>query len=119
MKGYHRFESKYKNNWTECKQGHKHQSGIEARYCDQLKLEQKAGLIDSYDTQKSFDFWIEDHFICSHKVDFIIYKMNHETNEIDMEVHEVKGKELADWEIKKKLFEAIYKDIPYIVIKKV
>ena len=107
-------ENKYKNKWTKCKSNHNHQSILEGRYCDYLRLLVKAGEIKKYYSQYSFKLQCQGEFVCNHIVDFVIIN----NDDIHIEVHEVKGKELPDWIIKKKLFEINYPKIPYKVIKK-
>jgi len=107
------FKSKYKNKSRECLQGHWHHSTFEARYCDQLALLVKANEIKSYETQKKFSLDVNGVHISNHYVDFLVT-----TNEDKLEIHETKGFATQDWLFKKRLTEALYPDIPYIVVVK-
>ncbi len=108
--------NKYKNVWTKCNQGHNHQSKKEAAYCNTLELLKKAGKIIYYKNQVKSKLTCNDIFICNHIVDFFL-----QDKYGNYEVHEVKSKATmtAAWKIKKKLFEANYPDIKYIVIDKI
>ena len=50
--------------------------------------------------------------ITTHKVDFLVM-----TKKGKLEVNETKGFPTPEWNLKRKLFEALYPDIPYIVVK--
>lgn len=50
--------------------------------------------------------------VCTHVVDFVITRIDGKT-----EAHEVKGVETDVWKLKKKIFEANYPHIKYVVIK--
>jgi hypothetical protein len=52
--------------------------------------------------------------ICDHIVDFALFDKAGRV----LEVHEVKGFADKAWPIKRKLFEALYPNIPYRVIRK-
>jgi len=104
-------QNKYTAKKSLCSQGHKHDSRWEAKYCNDLELLKRGGAIKGYDVQVPFDLKVNDALICVHRVDFVVY--NQEGNK---EVHEPKGFESSDWKIKKKLFEALYPEIPYFVI---
>jgi hypothetical protein len=96
-----------------CKLGHYHPSAIEARYCAVLQLMLRAKKIKEFIYQKSYDLCVNSKKICAHKPDFTVeYYDGH------IEVHEVKGFETNDYLLRKKLFEACYPLIPYVVIKK-
>lgn len=101
---------KYRSRATICFSGHKHPSKIEANYCDQLRLLQKAGQIISYKCQVKFDLAVNGKLICRHIVDFLVMTDKGE------EVHEVKGFATRDWKLKRKLFKVLYPQIKYYVI---
>jgi len=92
-------------------QGHLHDSRGEAGYCNDLEILRKTKNIKSYEIQRSYDLTVNGKTICKHIVDFVI--TNNEGRE---EVHEFKGFATAVWNLKRKLFEAVYPDIKYIVI---
>jgi len=90
---------------------HSHDSAGEANYCVKLQLLQKAGEIKSFQSQKFFEFYIGGKKICGHRVDFLI-----DHNDGTQSVAEFKGFSTQLWVIKKKLFEALYPEIPYNVV---
>lgn len=104
--------NKYSNDSSRCNQEHSHDSIGEACYCDSLALLEKAGEIRSYKIQQTFTLMVEGKIICKHRVDFLVM-----TKKGDLEVNEVKGFATKDWNLKRKLFEALYPDIKYIVVK--
>lgn len=105
-------KNKYKNNRSKCNQGHYHQSTGEAYYCDYLMLMKKTKVIKDYESQVRYDLVVNGIKITTHIPDFVVT-----TNEDKKEVHEYKGKEIDLWRIKHRLFETLYPEIPYIVIK--
>lgn len=101
---------KYSNRSCVCFAKHIHQSILEGDYCNQLFLEKKAGQIFDYTIQHKIEIYVQEKFITSHYVDFKVTK-----NNLNHEFHEVKGYETDVWKIKRRLVEALYPDIPYIV----
>jgi len=92
----------------------------EAWYYGDLKIKKRAGLIDSFERQVPYDLYayvpsvagvFPAEKIAKHIVDFIVYVGGRK------EAHEVKGMETAIWRLKKKIFEANYPSIKYVVIK--
>lgn len=81
-------------------------------YCLSLQHLRKDGAIKDFEYQKKYELRVNGHLIGCHKPDFTIT-----TNEDKQEVHEYKGFETTDWILRRKLFEAIFPDIPYITIK--
>jgi hypothetical protein len=104
--------NKYKNKSCKCLQNHIHDSRGEARYCDQLKLEKNQKIIQDYEVQKNISLDVNGYHICNHRVDFLILDKDD-----NYEVREFKGFETDVWNIKYKLFEALFPDIKYIIIK--
>ena len=104
---------KYGARKTKCLSQHAHDSKAEAIHCNKLLARKQKGEILDYKTQVSYDLIVNGRKICRHKVDFVL-----EMPDKSLEVDEVKGKATADWSIKRKLFEALFPDIPYNVIKK-
>ena len=102
---------KYKAKSSKCFQNHYHPSKLEAGYCDQLRALEKAGEIDSYIREPRFDLIVNGQKICTHIPDFLV------TRDGVQEVHECKGYEHPTWNLKRKLFEALFPEIEYIVIK--
>ena len=114
--------NKYHNKKTTCLSRHRHDSKFEANYCNRLLAMQQRGEIKSYKIQHSFDLKIKDELICRHVVDFLVFNNRYLEGAIvlpgDIEAHEAKGFRTDVWEIKRKLFKAVYPTIPYIVISK-
>jgi len=94
-----------------CKLEHIHDSRGEAAWCNMLELRRKAGDIKKFEIQKTFQFFVNDKKICGHRVDFVVFGLDGQKW-----VEEYKGWASEVWQIKKKLFEALYPDIEYIVI---
>jgi len=112
VSNFRRFgKSKYGNKNYVCHQEHKHDSIFEGEYCDSLALLVKAGEIKSYKTQVTYHLIVNGQKITGHRVDFEVEK-----NDGSLEVHEVKGFADHVWPLKRKLFIALYPDIPYITI---
>ena len=86
-------------------------SKAERDYYAQLMLMLKTRTILGVERQVKFDLIIGAKLICRHIVDFVVI------DKAGRSVHEVKGMETAVWRLKKKLFEALYPAIPYVVIK--
>lgn len=104
--------NKYSNDSSWCNQGHLHDSKGEARYCETLDLLKKAGEIRNYKTQQMFALTVNGKRVTGHIVDFLVM-----TKKGKLEVHEVKGFPTDLWKVKMNLFEALYPDIEYIVIR--
>jgi len=105
--------SKFRNKRTEYN-GHIYDSKGEAELAAELDIRQKAGEIKSWERQVSYKLVVHGVVICTHRVDFVI---THHNN--TREAVEYKGYATALWKLKRKLFEAIYPNIPYTVRKKV
>lgn len=107
-----RYKNKYSNKTCRCHLGHNHDSCMEAGYCDQLSMLKTMKEIRDFKTQVSYSFDINGAHICNHIVDFLV-----EDKDGHLEVHEVKGFANEVWRIKFKLFEALYPEIPYRIIR--
>lgn len=92
----------------------------EIKYAEKLELLKRAGEIQDWiritKGSKDYPIRLNGKHICYLEPDFIIL-----TKDGIKEVHETKGfmknsNGMAVWEIKKKLFEAYYPNIPYRVI---
>lgn len=97
---------------SKCALGHSHPSKLEAGYCGQLQLLLKAKEIKGFEYQKSYELRVNGFLIGKHKPDFTVT-----TNNETIEVHETKGMITTDFMLRKNLFEAIYPEIKYILIK--
>jgi len=91
-----------------------HDSIKEAHWCDQLELLKKAGEIKDYETQVHFDLKIKKIKIAGMRVDFLVTDKDG-----NKRIEEVKSwiTMTPEWNIKRKLFEVLYPDIEYVVIK--
>lgn len=105
------FRPKKYNNSSCAVDNHRFDSRKEADYYGQIKIEKKAGLILDFERQVSFDLTVNGKKICRHIVDFLVTLPDGKR-----EVREVKGFATDVWNLKRKLFEAIYHDIEYKVI---
>lgn len=112
MRTFRFLNSKYRSVRSKCLLGHNHHSKLEAGHCNALQDDKNAGKIKDVITQKKVELRVNGALITTHYPDFWI--TNNDGSEM---VHETKGKEMADWVIKKKLFNALFPDIPYVVIK--
>ncbi|MCG3177023.1 MAG: hypothetical protein MOGMAGMI_01987 [Candidatus Omnitrophica bacterium] len=101
---------KYSNRSSSCWLSHRHDSILEADYCNQLNLLKRAGEVKEYAIQVRLDLVVNGKKICAHYVDFLVtYPDGHQ------EFHETKGYDTRDWQIKRKLVEALFPETPYIV----
>ena len=103
---------KYNNRSCKCISGHIHDSRGEAEYCTSLEMLKRAGEIKDYKTQVKYSLDVGGKHIANHYVDFVV-TLNDGTERIE----EYKGFATATWNIKRKLTEALYPDIEYLVIK--
>ena len=108
--------NKFGNKSMHCFLNHKHDSKMEAEYCNQLLALKRSGDIIDFEIQVTFDLIVNDVRICGHRVDFVVEKRKGDDQW--KEVHEVKGFGTMMWYYKRKLFEALFPEIPYLVIKK-
>lgn len=92
--------------------GKRFDSRREADYYGQLKLEKRGRLIVDFERQVSFDLDVNGKHICRHVVDFLVTLPGGVK-----EVREVKGFETPEWNLKRKMFEAIYPNIQYRVVR--
>ena len=115
---YRKSRMKYKNE-TQTVDGINFHSKKEAGYYQQLKIEKRCKLIKGFERQVSFELFayspaamrFEGVSVCKHIVDFLVTLPDGKR-----EVREVKGFATDVWDLKRKLFEANYPQIPYKVI---
>lgn len=105
--------NKYRNKWTMCNQGHKHQSKKEALYCNDLELLKKAGEIITYEIQKTYLLYAVTPDWYSKIIGEIIIDFEVLNKNYKKEIHEVKNKNTKTqlYKLKKKIFEVNYPDI--------
>ncbi len=106
-------KTKYHSKTQKCSLGHIHHSTGECGYCNNLLLQTKCTprLVKSFKTQVKYSLKVNGKQITNHFVDFEVIRPDGK-----LEIHEYKGFATAVWAIKRKLFEALYPDIPYLVI---
>src|SRR3972149_1936603 len=95
---------------TAC-QDHFHHSREEAACCRMLSLKKLAGELQEIRRQVTFNLNVNGKKITSHRVDFFV---QHKTGL--WEAVEYKGFATEIWNLKRKLFEAVYPEIPYRVM---
>ncbi len=103
---------KYRNVRSKCLSGHHHASKLEAGHCNSLLADKQAGIIKDYRCQVKYELRVNGFLVANHYPDFQI-----EHNDGTISVDETKGFATALWEIKHRLFEVLYPDIPYRIIK--
>lgn len=95
-------QNKYGNKSAEYN-GHVYHSIKEAAYARELDLRLRAGDLREWKRQVPIELWVNGHKICRYVIDFL---------EIDKNGGEmwteVKGFKTPEWELKWKLFEALY-----------
>ncbi len=102
---------------SKCNAGHYHPSKLEGGYCNQLQLLVKAKEIYCFEYERRFELRVYGNLIGHHKPDFCVYKTKDDFEKDFFEVHECKGVTTTDFNLRRKLFEAIYNHIEYILIK--
>jgi hypothetical protein len=84
----------------------------EADYARGLDFAIKGNAIKSWRRQIPFTLIVNGRTICKHIIDF---EITH--NDDSLELIEYKGFETEEWKIKRKLFNALYPDLKYRVVK--
>lgn len=96
--------NKFSAKKTVCGADHLHDSGIEAKRCDELTAKEEAGEITHLRQQPKFTIAINDRTICTVILDFE-YRMADSGLQID---EDVKGMDNPMSRLKRKLIEASY-----------
>lgn len=104
--------AKYSNRSCVCWMKHTHQSILESDLCNLKKLEGKP-----FSIQYKIEIKVNGKHICNHYVDFADHKTwkDAQAKINPIRFIESKGFEQEIWKLKRKLVEAIYPEIPYIV----
>lgn len=104
--------NKYNARKTPCAQGHTHDSGREAKRCNDLHMLQRAGEISDLKIQQQFRFSIDGRAVklknghhAGIKVDFV-YRENGQDIAEDS-----KGYVVRDWPLRRAIFCALHPDI--------
>lgn len=109
--------NKYNARKTPCAQGHTHDSGREAKRCNDLHMLQRAGEISDLKIQQQFRFSIDGRAVklknghhAGIKIDFL-YRENGQAIAEDS-----KGFVVRDWPLRRAIFCALY---PHIELREV
>jgi hypothetical protein len=99
---------------TRCMTGHSHPSKGEAKHCDELHMVLRSGKYawKQIEYEKKYNLVVNGVLVGTHRPDWTITHC-----EDSVSIVEFKGAETRDWLLRKKLFMAIYPDIPYTVVK--
>lgn len=99
-----RVESKFKNNWTRCNQGQRHQSGLEASRCNELHLLQASGAVDMLQAhpQREWKLEVNGVNVTTYRADFI-----YRDGSGEFVVEDTKGWVTPEYRIKKALMLAV------------
>lgn len=103
---------KYNARRSKCNLGHNHPSMLEGQYCNQLQMLLKAKEIIGFEYARKYELRVNGNLVASHKPDFTVFTLDGRT-----EVHETKGMITHDFILRKNLFEALYPEIKYIIVK--
>jgi hypothetical protein len=107
---YFRTRTKYNNKRSEYNGGFYH-SKFESKVAQDLDLKKHAGEIKSWERQVKISLDVNGYHICNYYMDFVITH-----NDGNLEYLEVKGFFTEVFKLKWKLFEALYKDKPDIIL---
>lgn len=106
--------NKYGAKKTPCQHGHTHDSGREAKRCNELHLLQRAGQIGGLQVQHQFWFIIDGAPLkhsngrrAGFKVDFFYYELP-DLNDI---AEDAKGVTVRDYPLRAALFKMLFPDI--------
>lgn len=86
-----------------------YQSTAEAKMAQQLNLRLRAKDIKSWERQMKISLDVNGYHIANYYIDFVIHHNDGMTEYI-----EIKGMILSTWQLKWKLFEALYADKPNV-----
>lgn len=129
--GYQREKThKYGAIRSICNLGHRHPSKAERSHCWCLQAQKKQGLIKDLEYEKAYDLVVGGNLVGVHKPDFTFKRpirvytptgpqsvVATTSDQFTICVDEVKGFATADWKFKSKLFQTLYPQIEYRVIK--
>ena len=82
-----------------------------------LAMLKKNGDIYEYENQPRIALIVSGIKVCEHIPDFKVYRTKQDYENGYYEIHETKGYAHPLWNLKRKLFEALFPEIEYIVIK--
>ena len=92
--------------------GYNYDSGLEAKYAENLDWRIRAGEVERYDRQHKISIDINGVHICNYFIDFKVFMADG-----TVEYHEVKGMETDLWRMKWRLSKALYPDRKFVLIK--
>ena len=104
--------TKHNNTPKICKLGHNHKSTGEAGHCDRAELRRIGGEFKSFKVEVRYDLEVRGVKVCTHAPDFTMFPTD---NPLNFWVEEWKGHETAMWRLKKKMFNAMYPKVEYLV----
>lgn len=118
LRKYFYAKNKYRAKRTKCPLGHYHPSKFEAEYCIDLSALRRAKEIYEFHYQRRMEIRVNGILITNHYPDFTVWKTREDFENDIFEIHETKGFETDLWNIKYKLFQAVYPQVRYVVIKR-
>ena len=107
---YRRRKQKFNAKSCRCLSDHRHDSRDEANYCNCLFAKKQQGLILDFHRCEEFSLDVNGYHICCIQPDFKVLTLSGV-----WEIHEYKGFETREWQIKSNLFKALYPQYAYIV----
>lgn len=97
--------------------GDLYDSKAEAMYAARLDERMKFDKdVVGWDRQQRWPLKVNGVKVCTIIPDFVVWVKDEDDESPRMELHEVKGFETAIWKLKRRLFNALHPEIPYIVI---
>lgn len=105
--------SKYNAKRTDCGL-HSHRSGLEAKVCCELQLQQKAGEIKEFKVEHPFELELDGLGLGRYYADFLVTN-----NDGTLEVVEAKGMELPEFKRKWKIVQHMFRNDPNISFRMV
>ena len=91
-------------------------SKAEAAYAARLDRMVEDGEVSDWDRQQKWPLKVNGVKVCTMIPDFVVWYPADDRDEARMELHEVKGFATPVYRLKRKLFEALHPDVPYVVI---
>ena len=92
--------------------GYNYDSGLEAKYAENLDWRIKAGEVEKFERQHKISLDLNGVHIANYFIDFKVFLADG-----TIEYHEVKGMETDLWRLKWRMTQAIYPDYKLVLIK--
>lgn len=109
---YWRTKNKYNARKTTCLTDHWHNSGLEAKVCNELRLRKIAGELD-YEVEKTFQLNLEGVRLGSYRADFVVTYP-----EGAVEIVEAKGMMLPSFRTKWAIMQKMYPHYAFRIVRK-